>query len=96
MDTRILTAKLEAAMERQLEVAGEQPEVTAAAEALLAVLDPALREAALDLAAQAAAEVAGQLPDHAIDVVVVDGDPELRVRSEAAEPITIGLSLIHI
>ena len=90
MDTRILTSKLEAAIERQLQVAGDQPEVTAAAEAILAVLEPALGEAALDLAGQVAAEVTGQLPDHEIDVVVVEGEPELRVRSEAPETITIG------
>lgn len=90
MDTRILTTKLESAIERQLLVAGGQPEVEAAAEALLGVLEPALRDAALDLAAQAAAEVAGQLPDHEIDVVVVDGEPELRVRGDAGETITIG------
>jgi len=90
MDARILMTKLEAAIERQLLVAGGQPEVESAAEALLGVLEPALREAALELAGQAAAEVAGQLPGHEIDVVVVDGEPELRVRAEDGDTITIG------
>lgn len=90
MDARILMTKLEAAVERQLLVAGGQPELESAAAALLGVLEPALREAALDLAAQAAAEVAGQLPGHQIDVVVVDGDPELRVRTQGETVITIG------
>jgi len=90
MDARILMTKLEAAVERQLLVAGGHPEMESAAAALLGVLEPALREAALDLAAQAAAEVGGQLPGHEIDVVVVDGDPELRVRSTGETSITIG------
>jgi len=90
MDARILTTKLEAAVERQLLVAGGQPELESAAEALLGVLEPALREAALELASQAAAEVAAQLPDHDIDVVVVEGDPELRVRNEGGETTTVG------
>jgi hypothetical protein len=71
-------------------MAGEQPEVDSAVEMLLGVLEPALREAALELASQVATEVAGQLPGHEIDVVVVDGDPELRVRSEGEDTITIG------
>lgn len=90
MDARILTTKLEAAVERQLLVAGGQPELESAAEALLGALEPALREAALELASQAAAEVAAQLPDHDIDVVVVEGDPELRVRNEDGQTATVG------
>ena len=90
MDARILTTKLEAAIERQLLVAGGQPELESAAEALLGVLEPALREAALELAGQAAAEVAAQLPGYDIDVVVVEGDPELQVRSEDGDPATVG------
>lgn len=90
MDARILTTKLEGAVERQLLIAGGQSEVEAAAEMLLSVLEPALREAALDLAGQAAAEIAGQLPEHEIDVMVVDGDPELRVRSLGDDTVTVG------
>jgi predicted HicB family RNase H-like nuclease len=92
MDARILTTKLEAAVERQLLMAGGQPEIEAAAAALLGVLEPALREAALELAGQAAAEVAAQLPGHQVDVVVVDGEPELRVRSEGDESAATGSS----
>ena len=66
-------------MERQVLVAGGQPEVEAAAAALIEVLGPALREVALDLAGQAAAEVAAQLPDHEVNVVLADGDPTLKV-----------------
>ena len=90
MDTGALTTRLEAALERQLLMAGGQPEVEAAAAALSAVLEPALRDACLQLAGQAAAEVAAQLPGHEVDVVVVDGDPELRVRPTGEEEITVG------
>jgi hypothetical protein len=90
MDAQILKTKLEAAVQRQLLMAGGQPEVETVAEALLGVLEPAFREAALELAGQAAAEVAAQLPGHDIDVVVIEGEPELRVRSDDEGTIQIG------
>ncbi|MCB2224754.1 MAG: hypothetical protein KQH83_11355 [Actinobacteria bacterium] len=89
MDTRTLITKLEAALEQQLLVGGGQPEVEAAAAALLGLLGPALREGAMELAEQAAAEVAGQLPGHEIEIVVVDGDPEFRVRSTGGEDTVV-------
>jgi hypothetical protein len=86
MDVGMLLTKLEAAVDRQVLVAGGQPEVEAAAAALIEVLGPALREVALDLAGQAAAEVAAQLPDHEVEVVLADGDPNIKVgRREDAE-----------
>jgi hypothetical protein len=90
MDTRLLTAKIEGALERQLLVSGGQPEVESAATALLAVLGPALRDAVLELAGQAAAEVTAQLPGGEVEVVVVDGDPELRVRSADDQDPQVG------
>ena len=91
MDAQILKTKIEAAVQRQLLMAGGQPEVETVIEALLGVLEPALREAALELAGQAAAEVAAQLPGHDIDVVVTEGEPELRVRSNDEGTIQIGV-----
>jgi hypothetical protein len=85
MDVGMIITKLEAAVDRQALVAGSQPEVDAAAAALLEVLTPALREAVLDLAGQAAAEVAAQLPDREVDVVISDGDPSLRVTGRDPE-----------
>ena len=99
MDVSILITKLEAALDRQVLVAGTQPEVESAAEALLDVLNPALREAAFDLAGQAAAEVAAQLPDHEVDVVLTEGEPTLRVgrKNEArvggGEPLDARITL---
>ena len=80
MDTSMAMTRLEAAVEQQLLVAGGEPEVEGAARVLLAALEPALRQIAFDLAEQAAVEVAAQMPGHEIDVVVSEGEPELRVR----------------
>ncbi len=90
MDARILATKLEAAVERQVLMAGGQSEIESAAAALLAVLEPTLREAAFELAGQAAAEVAAQLPGYQIDVVIVEGEPELRVHGEGEESAAVG------
>jgi len=57
----------------------DDPAVDEAAAALLDALGPALRLAAMEFAQQAASEVRAQLDGHAVDVVVVDGDPALRV-----------------
>jgi hypothetical protein len=70
---------VEAAVSTQLAVAGADPAVEVAAGQLLAALGPALRQAAMELAQQAAAEVGAQLGDRDVEVVLVDGDPTLRV-----------------
>ena len=86
MDTSMATTRLEGAIQQQMIVAGGDADVEAAARAILAALEPAVRQLAYDLAEQAAAEVAAQLPGHQIDVVLASGEPSLRVR--AAEPDT--------
>jgi len=70
---------VQAALASQTGLASGDPSVEAAMTHLADALGPALRVAALELAQQAAAEVGAQLSDHAIDVVLVDGDPTLRV-----------------
>lgn len=86
MDTSMATTRLEGAIQQQVIVAGGDADVEAAARAILAALEPAVRQLAFDLAEQAAAEVAAQLPGHHIDVVLASGEPTLRVRS--ADPDT--------
>jgi hypothetical protein len=81
MDTTSLMTRLQGAVDQQVLVAGGDPDVEAASRALLAALEPALRQVAFDLAEQAAGEVSSQLPGHEIDVVLVSGEPALRVRS---------------
>ena len=66
-------AQLEAAVANQLALSGSDESVEAAAEALLAALEPALRAAVVDLAEQAAVELNAQLPGHRIDVVIAEG-----------------------
>jgi hypothetical protein len=94
MDTTMAMARLTGAVEHQVLVAGGDPEVEAASRALLSALEPAVRQLAYDLAEQAAAEVASQLPSHEVDVVLSAGEPTLRVRGvEAAETPQAGESL---
>ena len=83
MDTDSVVAEIEAAVAAQLELIGDDPAVDLASRALLASMEPAMRQAATRLAEQAAAEVAAQLPDHAVDVVITEGEPALRVRATA-------------
>ena len=85
MDTGLAMTRIEAAVERQVLLAGGDPGVEAAASALLAALEPAIEAIALDLAGQAAAEVAAQLDGHEVEVVLADGEPTLRVRTIEAE-----------
>jgi hypothetical protein len=80
MDTSSALARFEAALADQLTLAGSDPAVQSAANALRAALAPATRQLALDLAQQAATEVAAQLPDHDDEIVLDDGEPVLTLR----------------
>ena len=75
---------LQAALAGQAGLATGDPSVEAATTHLVEALGPALRLAAMELAQQAAAEVGAQLPDHTIEIVLVDGDPSLRVTESKA------------
>lgn len=75
-----------AALLGQTALGSDDPALDAVAAQLVDALEPALRHAALDLAQQAAIEVAAQLPDRDVDVVLVDGDPSLRVTESAPPP----------
>jgi len=88
MDVETLTGQVKAVVAGQLALASDDPAVDAAGDAILAVLDPALRQMGSTLAEQAAIEVGAQLPDHSIEVVLRDGEPYLVVRS-TDETVTI-------
>ncbi len=91
MDISIVLTELETALHRQLELTADDADVTEAAAALMAVLEPALRQAGTTLAEQAAHELAAQLPEHRVNVVMSDGEPQLRVqRDEPDLEITTG------
>ena len=83
MDISVVITEIERAIGGQLRLAGDDPDLEQAAEALLAALQPALRQAAIMLAEQAAAEMDAQLPEHEISVVLTAGEPGLLVRSTA-------------
>lgn len=85
MDVDAAVVSIEAALSNQLTLAGNDPEVVAVSEALIAALGPALRQAAMDLGQQAAIEVGSQLPNHEVSVVIYDGDPTLSVSSPEQE-----------
>ncbi len=81
MDVTTVTHELEALVRQQLELMSGDEAVERATQVLLISLEPALQRVAMRLAEQAATEVAAQLPDSTVDVVVTDGDPTLVVRS---------------
>lgn len=92
--------KLRSTLVNQGVLAGGDPTVDAAIAALVDALEPAMQMAALELAQQAATELGAQLPDRMVDVVVVDGDPTLRVgdapgapQSEPAEDLDARITL---
>ncbi len=75
---------LRASLETQRSLAGHESGMGEAISALVDALGPALRLAAMELAQQAAAEVDAQLDDRRVEVVIVDGDPALRVTDATA------------
>lgn len=80
MNVEAIMTEFEAAVTQQVALAGDDPAVRAAAEAILTALGPAGRQLALGIAEQAAVEVGAQLPDYEIEVVLSDGEPSLRVQ----------------
>lgn len=81
-----LLAELEGSVRSQIALAGGDPGVEAAANALMGALRPALQQAAFALAEQAALEVNAQLTDQRVDVVLADGEPVLRVTEDPDTP----------
>jgi Protein of unknown function (DUF1778) len=74
---------VQAALSSQGSLAGGDGAVEEAIDHLVAALGPAIRQAAMDLAEQAAVEVRAQLPDRSVDLVLSDGDPSLRIAESA-------------
>lgn len=70
---------IQAALLDQGRFAGDDEATAAAIAHLTEALGPALRIAAIELAEQAAGEVRAQRPDCSVDVILLDGDPTLRV-----------------
>ena len=80
MDAIGATTRFESAVSHQAALASGDPAVETATEVLLRALRPALHQLVGNLAEQAAVEVAAQLPDYHVDVLLVDGEPTIGVR----------------
>lgn len=93
MDIESVVGQVRAVVVGQLVLAGDAPSIITAGEAILAALEPALHQAGTALAEQAAVEVAAQLPDHTVDVVLSGGQPNLVVRSVSE---TIAINTEHL
>lgn len=79
MEISTVFTEVEAALHSQLALT-DDPDITEAASALIAVLEPSLRQAGVALAEQAALEADAQLPDHQVSLVLAHGDPQLQVQ----------------
>lgn len=86
MDLTAAMAHVEATLAHHVALAGGEDALGVDAAALFAALAPALRQFGASVAEQAASEVAAQLADHDVEVVLQDGEPMIRVRpTERAE-----------
>ncbi len=85
MDTRAAITKFEAQVRNQAALASGDQAVEAASRALMASLEPAVRQLAWDLAEQAAVEVDAQLPHNKVEVTLREGEPILNVREGEEE-----------
>lgn len=73
-------AGLEEAVDTQLRLAGA--EAAEAGSMFMAAMRPAIREAMISAIAMAVEEISGQLPASKVEVMLVDGDPELVVSDD--------------
>lgn len=79
MQIRPIVNSLQATLMANAVMAGNDPAVEAAINQLVDAMGPAIQVAAMEIAEQAAVEIRAQLAEHTVDVVLVDGDPTLRV-----------------
>jgi hypothetical protein len=100
MQVQPIVNAVQAALASQGSLAGGDVAVEEAIDHLVSALAPAIRQAAMDLAEQAACEVRAQLPDRTVDLVLADGDPSLRIaeaavsaESNAAEELDARITL---
>ena len=80
MDATVVMTEIEESLAAQLRLAGDDPQVAEAAEAIMAGLEPAINRAVMHLAEQAASEVDAQLAGQRVGVELREGAPVLIVR----------------
>jgi hypothetical protein len=81
-----LITAIQAQLRGQGDLGSSDPAVDAAIGQLVELIGPALRQAAFEIAEQAAGELRAQLADRIVDVVLQDGDPMLRVGDAPSGP----------
>ena len=79
MDARVVMAEIEESLNNQMRLAGEDPQIVEAGEAIMAGLEPAIDRAVMHLAEQAASEVDAQLAGQRVGVELREGAPVLVV-----------------
>lgn len=79
MDASIVMAEIEESLSAQLRLAGDDPDVVEAGEAIMTGLEPAIGRAVMHLAEEAADEVDAQLPGQRVGVELREGAPVLIV-----------------
>jgi len=89
MQVQPIVNAVQAALVAQGSLAGGDAAVEEALDHLVTALAPAIRQAAMELAEQAACEVRAQLPDRSVDLVLADGDLSLRI-AEASVDSEVG------
>lgn len=77
MDIDSVIDEVRAVIDSQLRLAGDDEAIAAAGDAIMTALRPALRQAGMTLAEQAAAEVTAQISDRKVSVALEDGQPML-------------------
>lgn len=82
MDARVVMTEIEESLNNQLKLAGGDPHVVEAGEAIMAGLEPAIDRAVLHLAEQAASEVDAQLVGQRVGVELREGAPVLVVQGD--------------
>lgn len=85
MNTEAIAAKLEDQLLAAGRLAGGDPNVEQVVDALVTAMGPALRQATMELAEQAAAELGAQLTASRVEIVLSEGEPTLVVRSDEPE-----------
>jgi len=88
VDASVVMTEIEDSLAAQLRLAGDDPQVLEAGEAILAGLEPAIDRAVMHLAEQAAGEIDAQLTGQRVGVELREGAPVLVVRRDE-DPVTI-------
>ncbi len=90
MDIDSVIDEVRAVIDSQLRLAADDEAIAAAGDAILTALTPALKQAGMALAEQAAAEVSAQLPDRKVTITLEQGQPTL-VIADAVDSVNVSL-----